>query len=52
MGASLFYAPADFITRGVFIMCEMGGMLAADYAYLIGLLGVVCGLLFCMGLNQ
>lgn len=31
---------------------DMGGMVLADYAYLIGLLGLVCGLVFVMGLKQ
>lgn len=33
-------------------MIDMGGMILADYAYLIGLLGLVCGLVFVMGLKQ
>lgn len=33
-------------------MVDMGGMILADYAYLVGLLGVVCGLVFVLGLNQ
>ncbi len=33
-------------------MIDMGGMILQDYAFLVGLLGVICGLVFCMGLNQ
>lgn len=33
-------------------MIDMGGMMLADYAYLIGLLGLVCGLVFVLGLRQ
>lgn len=33
-------------------MIDMGGMALADYAYLCGLLGVVCALVFVMGLRQ
>lgn len=33
-------------------MVEMGGMILQDYAFLIGLLGVICGLVFVLGLNQ
>lgn len=33
-------------------MIDMGGMALADYAYLIGLLGLVCGLVFVLGLRQ
>lgn len=34
------------------MMIDMGGMILADYAYLVGLLGVVCGLTFILGINQ
>lgn len=33
-------------------MIDMGGMTLQDYAFLIGMLGVVCGLVFMMGINQ
>lgn len=33
-------------------MIDMGGMTLQDYAYLIGLLGCICGLVFVIGLNQ
>ena len=33
-------------------MIDMGEMALADYAYLIGLLGLVCGLVFVLGLRQ
>lgn len=33
-------------------MCEMGGMILQDYAFLIGLMGLICGLVFVLGLHQ
>jgi hypothetical protein len=33
-------------------MIDMGGMSLNDYAFLVGLLGVICGLAFVLGLNQ
>lgn len=33
-------------------MCEMGGMLLADYAYFIGLLAIVCGLVSILGMHH
>jgi hypothetical protein len=33
-------------------MVEMGGMILQDYAFMISMLGIVCGLVFCLGLNQ
>lgn len=30
----------------------MGGMILADYAYYIGMLGIVCGLAFVAGLKS
>lgn len=33
-------------------MVDMGGMNLNDYAYLVGLLGLVCGLVFVLGINQ
>lgn len=46
----MLFARSPFV-RGV-KMIDMGGMILADYAYLIGLLGLVCGLAFVMGLKQ
>lgn len=34
------------------VMIDMGGMILADYAYLVGLLGVACGLAIVLGLHQ
>lgn len=31
---------------------HMGGMTADNYAFIVGLIGAVCGLVFCMGLHQ
>lgn len=36
----------------VVFMCDMGGMTVSDYAYFIGMLGLVCGFVFCLGLNK
>lgn len=33
-------------------MCEMGGMILSDYAFYIGMLGIICALAFIMGINQ
>jgi hypothetical protein len=33
-------------------MCDLGGMIVQDYAFLIGLLAIICGLVFCLGLHQ
>lgn len=33
-------------------MCEMGGMALADYAYFIGLLGIVVGLAIILGFHH
>lgn len=33
-------------------LCDMGGMSVDGYAHYIGMLGIVCGLLFCLGINQ
>lgn len=46
----MLFARSPFI-KGV-TMVDMGGMILADYAYLIGLLGLVCGLVFVLGLRQ
>lgn len=37
---------------GVLTSEEMGYMTLSDYGYYIGLLGVVCGLVFVLGLRQ
>ena len=42
----VIYAPAYAVD------CEMGGMELWDYAYFIGILGIVCGLVFVLGINQ
>lgn len=33
-------------------MVDMGGMNLNDYAYFVGLLGIFCGLVFVLGINQ
>lgn len=32
-------------------MCEMGGMVLSDYVYWVALLGVICGLVFVLGVK-
>ena len=33
-------------------LCDMGGMSVEGYSHYIGMLGIICGLLFCLGINQ
>lgn len=33
-------------------MCDLGNMLLNDYAFLIGLLGIVCAFAFILGINN
>ena len=33
-------------------MVDMGGMTLENYAYLVGLLGIICGLVLVLGMKQ
>lgn len=33
-------------------LCHMAGMAVGDYALYIAILGIVCGLVFVLGINQ
>ena len=33
-------------------LCDMGGMSVEGYAHYIAMLGIICGMLFCLGINQ
>ncbi len=33
-------------------MVDMGGMILSDYAFYIGILGIICALAFIKGINQ
>jgi hypothetical protein len=33
-------------------MIDMGALSLNDYAFLVGLCGIICGLVFMMGINQ
>jgi len=33
-------------------MVDMGGMIVADYAYWLAVMGLICGLAFVLGLKQ
>ena len=50
--AVIFYILFTVISPAFAELSDMGGMSVDGYAHYIGMLGIVCGLLFCLGINQ